>query len=102
MYQDLLTIVKVTLVTWWIIEGSGFITSLSKAIWYRFKHQAWKGWLLPKPFSCAQCLAFWLLLIGFFSRGPIDALVIATLGSGFVPIWSVIGHWFNILIFKLK
>lgn len=72
-----------TFVIVYIIDISGFITSLSKFIfeWLNPK-SPWMGQLIPKPFSCAVCMSFWVTLIyALFYTNVVYSLLIATVSS---------------------
>jgi hypothetical protein len=78
--EIILNTLLITYITVYIVDISGFITSLSKSIYnWLNPHKEWLGQLIPKPFSCSLCLTFWLVLIySLFHLNIIHSLVLAS------------------------
>lgn len=60
----------------WLINHSGFIVSLSEWLYTRLnKNKQWLGQMIPKPWSCALCMTFWVtLIIGLFNTNIVYAI----------------------------
>ena len=67
----------------YIIDSSGFITSLSQWLWTKLNpRKEWLGQLIPKPFSCSLCFTFWTCLIySLFYTSPVYSVALASLMS---------------------
>lgn len=76
----ILNVLIITFVTTYIIGSSGIVFDLSKFI-YRLTHKKeWNYQMIGKPFGCAICMTFWLVLAYtlFVGVGFIAALGIAS------------------------
>ena len=59
MYSQIIDIILINIIVTYIIDHSGIVTSISKALWGK----GWQGQIIIKPFSCAVCMTFWLTII---------------------------------------
>lgn len=82
--ETLLSILIITASIVYIINHSGIVVSISKTLFnFLNPDKVWMGQLIPKPFSCAICMSFWVvLIIALFSgAGIIYSIGIASLMS---------------------
>lgn len=60
----MLNLLFITIIIVYCIDYCGFVQEISKSIWkVLFKGLPYKGWVIPKPFSCSVCLSFWVGLL---------------------------------------
>lgn len=88
----------------YIMNYSGILYSITKSI-YRLINpkKEYLGQQLPKPFSCAMCMSFWIVLILCWSKfGWIYAIGIASIGSIYSLIVDVILKFIIDKINRLK
>lgn len=93
-----------TLSTVYIIDYSGVMVDISKWLYSKtHKGKQWMGQLIRKPFSCSECMTFWLTLItALQSTTIIYSLALATgFGLGSRIIKNILGVIIN-LINKIK
>lgn len=85
----IITIVKLLMILFsitYVVDHSGIIYEVSKKLYTKLNpNKIYMGQIIPKPFSCSQCLSFWFtigyILINFTTYGLIVAIfagVIAT------------------------
>ncbi len=63
-----------------VVEFSGIIKSISDFLYQLFLNKKnINGWIIPKPFSCALCMTFWVLL--FYTYFNTNDIVISIFTS---------------------
>lgn len=97
-------ITLMTLSTVYIIDYSGVIVDISKYMHkLTGKGKPWMGQLIRKPFSCSECMTFWLtLILSIQTIDIVSSLALATaFGLGSRVIKNTLGVIIN-LINKIK
>lgn len=74
-----------------IVDLSGVVQSISELLW-KVTKLPYKGWILPKPFSCSLCLTFWFGLLYLLIAGKftLTGVLLVCLASWFTPVISTI------------
>lgn len=101
----MLNLLFITAVLVFIIDLSGFIQELSKGIWKAlFKKVTYKGWIIPKPFSCSLCMTFWVGILYLILTHTFSFLMLGyvALLAFLTPVISTVLLWIkDVLVFIL-
>lgn len=66
----MLNLLLIACIIVFIVDLSGVTQSISEFIWNRLnKGLPYRGWIIPKPFSCSLCMTFWIGLVWLYLNG---------------------------------